>query len=198
MNMKSYSLKSIYRGLFNLILIGVMLSSLGINSVSTVSAQDAAADRPVNHKSISDFNLTANDLSQRYVILLDGIQTSAPGDNGENVFLQKDFGFIIKNDNHTGLVDIGLSPSRLVYFSYKAAHYQASGLYCLGWGFNGCSTTTLGDLSSLNLSPIYEVEHTRLPIDQHAAALDWLIKQIIRREAERGGKAQIDLVGWSR
>lgn len=189
MNIQSFSLKSIYKVSFFLLLIGVMLSSLGINRVSTVSAQDSAADKLVTHKLISESSLATTDLSHRYIIFLDGVNTSAPGNNGENVFLQKTFGSIIDK-----LGGIGLSPSRFIYFSYSAANYSLQSQYCSGWK-DGCSTTSGGDLTSLNLSPIYVEKDTHLPIIQQSWVLEWLINQILIEDKDPS--VQIDLIGFS-
>jgi len=125
----------------------------------------------------------ATALSQRYVVLLNGIRSSSDGATP----LQNSFESIQK-----GLREIGVN--RFVYFSYSAAwHMQVGDLYCSGWGDNGCSRTVLGDLSSLDQIPLYEVSHTQLPPDQQAKALDWLLGQIVKADPS----AQIDLVGFS-
>ena len=191
MNIRPFSFKSIDKVPYFLLIIGIMLSSSGINRVSTVSAQGAEAVRPVTHKSISESSLTANDLSHRYIIFLNGILTSASETSNFN--LESEFGFIKKNDDHTGLVDIGLSPLHFVYFSYSAAsRSQMGGLYCSGWK-DGCSIKNFGDLAALSLSPIYASKDTQLPVDQQANVLDWLIRQIVKQD----NSAKIDLVGWS-
>lgn len=122
-------------------------------------------------------------LSQRYVVLLNGIRSSSDG----SAPLGNSFEKI-----QTGLREIGVN--RFVYFSYSAAwHMQVGDLYCSGWGEAGCSRKTLGDLSALDLNPVYSVEHTKLPPDRQAEVLNWLLTQIVKADPS----AQIDLVGFS-
>lgn len=90
-----------------------------------------------------------NDPPHRYVVLLDGIRSE-----GSKVY--DDFATIRSaiQGNVPGLAQI-------VYFSYGAAWFKRSGdSYCSGWGYYGCSATSLGDLSLLGLVPVYPEEAT--------------------------------------
>lgn len=125
------------------------------------------------------------DFSHRYIILLDGINSFSSGTSP----LNGDFEFF-----ENKLIEIGMANSNIVYFSYgAAAGYQVGDLYCVGWK-DGCSSEVeLGDLSYLYLFPNYDLEDTHLPISMQAKTLEWLIGQVIKKDAV----AEIDLIGFS-
>lgn len=124
---------------------------------------------------------------QHYIIFLHGI-TSSSSEAGPP--LNGDFKNIEDRLRGKGI-------SNFVYFSYAAATAIDRGeLMCAGWGSKGCAGgpgATLGDLASLNLSPKYEAEDTKVDIDRQAEALEWLIGQIVQRDQE----AKIDIIGFS-
>ena len=167
-------------------------------AISPVPAQDIKSRLLTNHTAPLKHSQTAEwvgnavkdpvssptapkDLAARYVILLDGINSSASADTPP---LDADYGFIEARLREAGL-------SRFVYFSYSALQHGA-GAYCLGWGPLGCAPGT-SNLGSLSRGPVYESADTHQAIDQQAAVLDWLIGQVVQRDPT----AQIDLVGYS-
>jgi pimeloyl-ACP methyl ester carboxylesterase len=124
-------------------------------------------------------------LSHRYVVFLAGANSFSPGVDSSP--LDNRFKYI---EDHLR----GVGISKFTYFSYgAAARLRVGDLYCSGWGPNACSRTILGDLVSLDLTPIYTQDDTKLPIDLQADALDWFLDQIVQRDP----LAKIDLVSYS-
>ncbi len=124
----------------------------------------------------------SNDLDHHYVVFLDGINSFSEAASP----LNGDFRPI-----EDALRDLGIA--KFVYFSYGAAsRLQMGDLACDGW-FEGCATTTLGDLAALDLAPIYTSDDTKLDVDLQAQMLNWLLGEVV----ERDPSAQIDLVGYS-
>ncbi|MCL4303683.1 MAG: hypothetical protein KJ077_48805 [Anaerolineae bacterium] len=122
----------------------------------------------------------SNDFSHRYVVFLDGIRSESSADDSP---LNGDFDFI--QDQLKDM--LGIDNDHFIYFSYSAASDRVVPVYCLGWGLEACSDSR--DLTSLNLSPIYDVEDTQLSIDRQTPVLTWLINQILKQDPS----AKIDL-----
>lgn len=130
---------------------------------------------------------TQNEFEHRHVIFLNGInsQSSDPAhpleDNFKNI--------------EGALREKGLN--KIVYFSYAAATAGSRAeLMCAAWVDPACHIgpgQQAGDLASLYLSPVYSVEDTKVDIDKQADALEWLVGQIVKQDAE----AEIDLLGFS-
>jgi len=121
----------------------------------------------------------------RYVLFLDGITSHS---SLVEPFVQQKFSQIEQHLRDS----VGIS--NYVYFSYGAAAGMENGdLYCGGWGPASCSETSLGELSSLSLTPVYNREDTTLSVDLQAEALDWLLGQVVLHDPQ----AQIDLIGFS-
>jgi hypothetical protein len=120
--------------------------------------------------------------SHRYVVFLSGI-------NSSSFTLDRDFG-LIKSQLQQ---DLGIS--NFVYFSYSAAHFHRSDWYCLAWGGPSACTSQHagGDLVSLEVLPMYSSSATHLSLKDQADVLDWLLRQIMKRDP----LAEIDLVGYS-
>jgi hypothetical protein len=131
-------------------------------------------------------------LSDRYAVLVDGINSCSSVETGCNPLTQPalsaDFGAVEK-----AVVTAGVSPSHFVYFSYGAlAAKLAHGRYCQGWqgpkGQSECASN--GNLLSVSAIPVYVGDDTHLPIDQQAAVLSWLLDQL-------PSSASIDIIGFS-
>jgi len=146
-------------------------------------SQVFSSQKPYEQGVAPSFANQVNDFEHRYVIFLDGINSSASSDDEKP--LQNRFGIIQEELERRGL-------SKFVYFSYSAASYRNT-RFCEGWGPNGCVPGSFGELSSLHLYPEYAEEDTELSIDLQAAALNWLIGEIVRIDPQ----AEIDLVGFS-
>lgn len=116
--------------------------------------------------------------SNRYIILIDGVNSFSSGSSP----LNGDFEFI-----ENQLIKKGVSNSNIVYFSYSA---KTKDKYCLGWK-DACSTT--GDLSYLYLFPVYSKGDTHLKISDQARVLEWVVEQIVKKDSN----AQIDIIGFS-
>lgn len=126
------------------------------------------------------------DTSHNYIVFLAGINSHSSVDDPS---VEREFSYI-----QSRLTEPPNGWAGFVYFSYGAVSaHQRGELYCAGWGPDGCSTTRLGNLSSLTLTPIYISDDTHLSIIDQAAVLDWLLRQII----EHDPLAVIDLVGYS-
>ena len=128
---------------------------------------------------------SAGELSNRYVIFLDGINSSSPPDDGAG-------GFQPIRDK---LSAEGIN--RFVYFSYSATHHKAEMPvgYCRGWGDDNCSSDGQNSqrLVDLYRRPVYSGDDTHLSVTDQADVLDWLIGQIVSRDAT----AEISLIGFS-
>ena len=141
---------------------------LGLLALVLATAPLAAAQTPTN-------------LSHRYVVFVDGINSSSAVSD-----LFTDFGTIQQR-----LQNFGFETGHFAYFSYGAANkYPNRGQYCSAWA-NGC--TSSGDLVVLFSSPTYAPNDTHLSIEWQIDVLDWLLGQIIQRDP----LAQIDIVGFS-
>jgi Mg-chelatase subunit ChlD len=122
-----------------------------------------------------------SELSQRYVLFLDGIATSDPPNP------VGDFAGIKQHLQGNGVM-------KFVYFSYgAAAGHDVGDEYCAGWGLMGCSATRQGDLASLDVPPVYDKDATHLSIDEQINALEWLLQQIVSHDRN----AKIDMVSYS-
>ena len=174
MRTKSITIKT------RMLLLSLMLSLISLLP-TTPSTLAVTTEALISYRSGEE---VAPDLSQRYVVFLGGINSaSSEGDNPLNGNFKE-----IRDK----IRDLGVPHSHFVYFSYSAQyHSQIGDLYCSGWGTSGCSTTTLGDLSVLNLSPVYTGNDTKIAINLQSDVLDWLLGQIVKRDPN----AQIDLVG---
>lgn len=119
----------------------------------------------------------SDDYDHRYVVFLNGIRTSSREDRP----LDGAFDAI-----EHGLRELGVS--HFVYFSYSAARYPAE---CLGWAVGLECLSQVTDPTAMR--PVYEEADTKLPVDQQAEVLDWLLNRIVAFD----GEARIDLVGYS-
>lgn len=137
------------------------------------------APLPLAHASASIPRPDAQtDFSHRYVILLDGVNSSSSG----TAPLGGDFEFI-----ESRLIQEGIPNENIVYFSYSAT---AKDNFCLGWK-DGCTADM--DLSYLYLFPVYGKPDTHLKITHQAETLKWLIGQVIKKDLA----ARIDIIGFS-
>ena len=121
----------------------------------------------------------------RYVVYLTGINSTG----AEAVADLAPIDAVLRQPPPRGLGEI---PPE-VFFSYAAATAAKRGeSRCVGWGAEACDEG--GNLRSLHLQPVFSSSDTRVVSpDEHAAALGWLLEQIVRLDEQ----AEIDLVGYS-